>query len=360
VTDLEDGLPIQNQGVAIGQFTTVNFTGAGVAATDGGNGVANVAIPPTPPAGTDKTVQFNDGGVYGADPSFVFDKSFPALGIGTNAHATAKNAVAIGDSATASGEGSLCHSSLGLASVASGQRSVNLGAESMATNIGSVNIGHLNISNDTDAVTIGEVCSATGGSANAFVSGLDSFAIGAVAGHANGFAVFALGNYSTCQGLSAVASRAGQRTHGSGRQGATGCAFTGCNEIDLAILLPNGGSGKLIDTDGHPFLASEETLLLMEVEVTAATRQAGKFACEVWRMAVTALPGPVVTIGCIQQMFAHPSNGFSANGWSLTFAGSPNSLEWSITVDTGGDPTWCVARVRWSEMTNLAFIPAAI
>jgi hypothetical protein len=237
---------------------------------------------------------------------------------------------------------------------------VNIGAESTATNIGSINIGHLNLSTATDAITVGEVCVATQGSANAFVSGIDSFAFGAVAAQANGFAVGATGNYATCHGLNAVAARAGQRTHGSGCRASTGSAFTGNNEMDLAIQLPNGGSAKLIDVDGHPFIADINTVLFMEVEIMAATRQAGKLACEVWRMAITALPGPVVKVGTPTQMFQHPSNGFSCNGWTITFAGSTTSLEWSITVDTGNDPTWCVARLRWSEMTNLGFIPAAI
>lgn len=39
------GVIVENQGVSIGRMLTLNFTGAGVTATDGGNELANITIP---------------------------------------------------------------------------------------------------------------------------------------------------------------------------------------------------------------------------------------------------------------------------------------------------------------------------
>ncbi len=48
-----------------------------------GDGSQLTGIPGTSPAGSDTQVQFNDGGIFGGDADFVFDKSTTRVGIGT-------------------------------------------------------------------------------------------------------------------------------------------------------------------------------------------------------------------------------------------------------------------------------------
>ncbi len=46
-----------------------------------------VIAPPTPPAGANGQVQFNDGGAFGADAGLAFDKASKALAVGGNVKA---------------------------------------------------------------------------------------------------------------------------------------------------------------------------------------------------------------------------------------------------------------------------------
>ncbi len=68
-------LTIQEEGVALGGFTTINFIGTSVTATDAGGGVTNVTVTggtgaPAPP---DTSVQYNSGGAFGGDANFTYD-----------------------------------------------------------------------------------------------------------------------------------------------------------------------------------------------------------------------------------------------------------------------------------------------
>ena len=94
---INSGITIQDSSSTLsGLATTLNFVGAGVVASgsgstktitiSGGGGGGGGAV-----AGGDTHVQFNDGGVFGADGEFTFNKTSNTLTIGGPLIATSKS-----------------------------------------------------------------------------------------------------------------------------------------------------------------------------------------------------------------------------------------------------------------------------
>lgn len=55
------GIGIEDEGISLGEFQTIDFRGAGVTATDAGAGVARVTIPGAASVGADGILQASDG-----------------------------------------------------------------------------------------------------------------------------------------------------------------------------------------------------------------------------------------------------------------------------------------------------------
>lgn len=72
-------LTVEDGATTVTPTTTISFTGATV--TDGGNGEADVLIT-AGVAGSDTDIQFNDGGVFGGNGTFTYDKTTDTLTIG--------------------------------------------------------------------------------------------------------------------------------------------------------------------------------------------------------------------------------------------------------------------------------------
>lgn len=80
-------ITVKDSTTTVSNVTTIDFSGATV--SDGGGGIADVTINATP-GGSDTQVQFNDGGAFGGDTGFTYNKTndsvtLTKLSIGTSA-----------------------------------------------------------------------------------------------------------------------------------------------------------------------------------------------------------------------------------------------------------------------------------
>ena len=75
--DAGGGIVLQTDGTPNGDQTLLNLAaGTGINLTDNGTGTVTIDnSAPSTPAGSDKEVQFNDGGSFGADAGFLYNKT---------------------------------------------------------------------------------------------------------------------------------------------------------------------------------------------------------------------------------------------------------------------------------------------
>ena len=197
------------------------------------------------PAGSDKDVQFNDGGVFGGEPYFTYDKALRSVSIGSASISTGADALAQGYNCEAEGNGSYAG---GLNTYASGHR------------------GH---AEGSSTIAGGDNSHAEGGGAqaagnNSHAEGSLTQAIGQGA-HAEGESTIALGDYSHAEGwlnqANGLASSAtGYKTTASGDYShAEGAISSATGEGAHVESVGNDATGDWSHAEGNSTLASGES-----------------------------------------------------------------------------------------------------
>jgi len=95
-TDVTIGLTVQDESNVVGgnsTFGTLNFLGAGVTATSGPSGVANITIPGVTPGGANTQLQFNDAGSFGGMPLVTYSNVANGRYLNVSGNATTNAAV---------------------------------------------------------------------------------------------------------------------------------------------------------------------------------------------------------------------------------------------------------------------------
>lgn len=388
---------VQDEGVAVGTFTTLNFTGAGVTATDGGGGVADIAIP--------------GGGGGGATPGFVLDANglggveqnngggnagtgANSMAGGLGSSATGAQSIAIGDSCVASGDDSVAlGSSSAEAAFATALGSSNA-LEQYATASGNSNVaatstygtalGNSNVRAASQYATALGNADVTGnyatGVGGGIAQGEASFAAGWGEAHAEGAVGMGIsvangtystalgsttadGDYSTSMGVRSSAPRESQLTHASGRFAAEGDAQwsqlelrgatdgVGANEsIELAYGdNPAGFPTGIVLDDGHAYNVSIQAVAYGFEASTPAV-----FLTQSWRcMFSVRKESGVTTIA--QAGTPEQIGDAGASGWTLTASVGAAPDRFVLTFETGAGTVAkvrCVAKVEFVEVVT--------
>lgn len=313
-------------------------------------------LPPTvaTPGGANTNIQYNDGGVFGGDANFTWQK--------------AKRSLTTGSGSTATGNDAL---SSGVSAIASGNNSVALGGgQATAVNacaIGSGTAGPC-IASSGSAFCAGEGCNSSNAATVALGEEANATGINAVS---EGFANTASGTYSQCKGAFCSASatgahargtvcssiRPGQDAFSSGQTGAQGK-----NQMDLfgvangaALSLPCGADGSTIGWHGE-----QNSCAGMTVEILATTLDGEEIAREKREMLViidgfgSRLVNPVTTYVSPAAQTGN-MGGLNSFGWSLTIAPSGNNL--TFTANPGTQEVQFLAHLEWDEHYNLIATP---
>lgn len=390
------GIDIQDEGVPIAgnPHTTLNFVGGGVAATDGGGGVATITVPGGGvPIGDPNTQAYFDGAGGLTDdvnarltlgswvmeepgtgnPAVLIDRAKRSLAVGVG---TASGIESFAAGGTASGAQSV---SEGIGSIASATASHAEGNNTLASNlyahaegdqahstgiashaegdhtVASGGAAHAEGSNTTasNVASHAEGLGTTASSPNAHAEGNTTVASGP-ASHAEGVQTVAIGQASHASGVLSLAFRVGQKAHSSGQFGLTGPAV-GASQTNIVTMTG--------ETPGAAPTESVELLLGFLAAVNLILEDGKAYAFTVSAIAGADQAGPARVCRQFLRYFVVRRDGgvstIAATGIDQDF-GDAATADWTLVASIGAAPDRVVLTFTTGAINSAARVTAEV